>query len=241
MLEGKLVGPWVDECRSILAVNEASRPALDLSEVHYVDAAGTTLLAELDSAGRIRARSPFLSTLLARETSMNPQPLSRPVSASAAPPPPPELALDRLAGLYGFAERLLEDEDLAQELTRRTFLAAPEAELGALKERLVVAARARLTHPGAWSAIEPLLPVFVGRGAHLAAVPDLPSAPVPAAQLRAAQRALPALHRAVLLLCDCEGLNLARCAAWLALEEPAVRSARHQARQALVTLLARAG
>lgn len=237
VLEGKLVGPWVEECRALLAANEAAGPVLDVREVHYADAAGAALLSELDSAGRVFARSPYLSVLLDREETMKPEPLPRTVPD--APLRPPEGLSHRLARLYAFATRLLDDDALAQELTRRAFVEAPEADPRRLRQRLVVSARARLTHPSAWTAIGPLLPVFVGRGAHLAAVPEFPSSVVSAEVMLAAQRALPALHRAVLQLCDGEGLTPAECARWLALSEPEVRSARHQARQALVTLLGR--
>lgn len=239
VLEGKLVGPWVEECRALLAANEPARTALDLREVHYADAAGTALLRELDSAGRIRGRSPFLSALLDREENMKPQSLPR-IASSAVPPLRPHEGLARrLEQLYAFATRLLNDDVLAQELTRRAFVEPPDADARELRRRLVASARARLTHASAWTAIESLLPVFVGRGAHQAAVPELGPGPVPAAILHSAQLALPALHRAVLHLCDGEGLTTAECASWLALSEPDVRSARHQARQALVTLLTR--
>ncbi|MEQ1891708.1 MAG: sigma factor-like helix-turn-helix DNA-binding protein [Planctomycetota bacterium] len=239
VLEGKLVGPWVEECRELLAANEAARPALDARDVHYADAAGAALLAELDSAGRIRARSPYLSALLVREETMRPESLPRTARDDSPPLHPSEGRSQRLARLYSFATRLLDDDALAQELTRRAFLEAPDAEPRELHRRLVTSARACLTHPSAWTTIEPLLPVFVGRGAHVVAVPEFPSSPVPAEVLLAAQRALPALHRAVLQLCDGEGLTPAECARWLALSEAEVRSARHQARQALVTLLRR--
>lgn len=238
VLEGKLIGPWVEECRALLAANEAAAPALDLREVHYADAAGAALLAELDSAGRIRARSPFLSALLDREETMKPQRLPHPPDDSA-PLRPQEGLSHRLARLYAFAARLLNDDALAQELTRRVLVLAPDADSHELRRRLVESARARLTHASAWKAIEPLLPVFVGRGAHVAAVPELRTGTIPPAVLLEVQRALPALHRCVQQLCDGEGLTPGECAAWLGLGEPEIRTARHQARQALVTLLAR--
>ena len=67
-LEGKLVGPWVEECRGILARAEPDDPPfLDLREVHFADAAGVALLEELEAAGRIRSRSRFLTELLRKE------------------------------------------------------------------------------------------------------------------------------------------------------------------------------
>jgi len=69
VLEGKLAGPWVAECRALLAEGTPAGPALvlDAREVHFADAAGLALLRELDSAGRLRARSRFLATWLDQE------------------------------------------------------------------------------------------------------------------------------------------------------------------------------
>jgi len=69
VLEGKLAGPWVAECRALLAeaARQGGAPALDAREVHFADAEGLALLAELDAAGRLRARSRFLAARLARK------------------------------------------------------------------------------------------------------------------------------------------------------------------------------
>ena len=71
-LEGKLVGPWVEEMHR--AVDEASsngsRPRLDLSDLTFVDASGVTLLRELMSRGiAITACSGFVAALLHEEES----------------------------------------------------------------------------------------------------------------------------------------------------------------------------
>ena len=67
-LEGRLVGPWVEECRVVLASSEREAPPfLDLREVHFADADGIALLEELEAAGRIRSRSRFLAELLRKE------------------------------------------------------------------------------------------------------------------------------------------------------------------------------
>jgi RNA polymerase sigma-70 factor (ECF subfamily) len=69
-LEGRLLGPWVEElrqaCRSL-----ALRPErLDLSAVTFVDAAGTRLLAELIGQGvQVIACSGYVRELLDREKS----------------------------------------------------------------------------------------------------------------------------------------------------------------------------
>ena len=49
VLEGRLVGPWVDELRkqSEQALSEAKTLTLDLAQVLFVDARGAALLREL--------------------------------------------------------------------------------------------------------------------------------------------------------------------------------------------------
>lgn len=71
-LEGKLVGPWVEECRS--AWNEAQAAggevSLDLSDVTFVDQGGLRLLRQLVAAGvRVPACSNFVAELLREEHS----------------------------------------------------------------------------------------------------------------------------------------------------------------------------
>lgn len=69
-IEGKLVGPWVAECRAACAGwIDRDRPlALDLTEVSYVDADGVRLLRELVEQGvEIPVRSSFVSELLRLE------------------------------------------------------------------------------------------------------------------------------------------------------------------------------
>lgn len=71
-LEGKLMGPWVDEFRATVA-REASgknRLNLDLDEVIFVDAEGLRLLRELTHLGHhIPKRSNFVAELLRTEVS----------------------------------------------------------------------------------------------------------------------------------------------------------------------------
>ncbi len=64
-LEGKLVGAWVEECRSACARGGAL--ALDLSEVRYADAQGVAFLREMAAAGRIQKTSRFVAELLRSE------------------------------------------------------------------------------------------------------------------------------------------------------------------------------
>jgi len=66
-VQGRLVGPWVEELRRTLAALDvpASQVALDLARVGYVDRAGQALLRELTGAGvRVGRRSGFVAVLL---------------------------------------------------------------------------------------------------------------------------------------------------------------------------------
>ena len=66
-IEGKLVGPWVEECRAA-CMGEASSgrsTCLDLAEITYVDPPGAELLEFLRRQGfRIARRSRFVAELL---------------------------------------------------------------------------------------------------------------------------------------------------------------------------------
>jgi anti-anti-sigma regulatory factor len=67
MLEGKLMGPWVEELRQVCREATASAPALhlDLGAITFVDSAGTMLLADLIGGGaKITSRSSFVAELL---------------------------------------------------------------------------------------------------------------------------------------------------------------------------------
>ena len=71
IVEGKLMGPWVDEFRQVCREATEASPAihLDLSALTFVDSAGTVLLAELIHGGvTIESRSNFVAELL-QETS----------------------------------------------------------------------------------------------------------------------------------------------------------------------------
>ena len=62
-LEGRIIGPWVDELRSACEkLLEREHPiALDLAEVSYADRDGVALLRELKTRQvRLHACSPFL-------------------------------------------------------------------------------------------------------------------------------------------------------------------------------------
>jgi hypothetical protein len=65
-LEGKLVGPWVDEARRACGGGAGLR--LDLSALTFVDAAGARLLRELLQGGAaVGPCSGFVAALLERE------------------------------------------------------------------------------------------------------------------------------------------------------------------------------
>ena len=62
-LEGRVVGPWVDElcriCEPLLAEERALR--LDMAEVSYVDAEGVAALNDFKSRGvKLKNCSPFI-------------------------------------------------------------------------------------------------------------------------------------------------------------------------------------
>jgi hypothetical protein len=65
-LEGKLLGPWVEEVRHhFMAVDRGLLPRLDLSCVTFVDRDGTELLRQLLRQGiQIESCSAFVAELL---------------------------------------------------------------------------------------------------------------------------------------------------------------------------------
>jgi ABC-type transporter Mla MlaB component len=67
-LEGKLLGPWLDEFKAVLPEGIAlSAVRVDLEGVTYLDAAGAELLLELRRRGvQIVGGSPFVLQLLDR-------------------------------------------------------------------------------------------------------------------------------------------------------------------------------
>ena len=66
-LEGRVVGPWVEELRQICEplVSDGSRLALDLAEVTFADENGVALLASLRLRGvRLVNAMPFVEEQL---------------------------------------------------------------------------------------------------------------------------------------------------------------------------------
>jgi hypothetical protein len=66
LVEGQLVGPWVDELhRTTLGRGSVAGIRLDLRHLSYADAEGVALLQELRAAGaELRDCSEFLSVLM---------------------------------------------------------------------------------------------------------------------------------------------------------------------------------
>jgi hypothetical protein len=66
-LEGKLLGPWVDETHDAYALSaaQASRPCLDLSSLSFADQEGAALLRELIQRGaQVVSCSPYIAELI---------------------------------------------------------------------------------------------------------------------------------------------------------------------------------
>lgn len=71
-VQGRLVGPWVEELRSLVSGSGLPSPAIaiDLARVGYVDGPGQELLRDLAAAGvRIGPRSGFVAAVMAAWTS----------------------------------------------------------------------------------------------------------------------------------------------------------------------------
>lgn len=70
LLEGKLVGPWLEEFRDACSreTAEGQRLRLDLSTLTFVDGEGVKLLRELAGANHLISNcSPFVAELLQLE------------------------------------------------------------------------------------------------------------------------------------------------------------------------------
>ena len=73
-LEGKLLQAWVDEVRRlVVATDDGSLPAIDLSGLSFVDRTGAEMLQQLLRQGvAIHSCSPFVAELLRRDRDPNP-------------------------------------------------------------------------------------------------------------------------------------------------------------------------
>ena len=64
-LEGKLLGPWVEEVRLHFVTDALTLPRLDLSSLTFVDRAGTELLRQLLDRGiQVESCSPYVAEVL---------------------------------------------------------------------------------------------------------------------------------------------------------------------------------
>jgi hypothetical protein len=71
-LEGKILGPWTDELRTVCAemANQIPLPHLDLTAVSFVDASGVELLDELRRKGfTLQGCSGYVAAVLSAERS----------------------------------------------------------------------------------------------------------------------------------------------------------------------------
>jgi hypothetical protein len=65
VLEGRLVGPWVEELGRVVGGAEPGRITLDLGALSFADEGGLTLLRRLrDSGVELASPSPFMAALI---------------------------------------------------------------------------------------------------------------------------------------------------------------------------------
>lgn len=65
VLEGRLVGPWVEELRRVVGGAESGGVILDLGALSFADGDGLTLLRSLrDSGVELASPSPFMAALI---------------------------------------------------------------------------------------------------------------------------------------------------------------------------------
>ena len=72
VLEGRLVGPWVEELRRVLGGTEPGGITIDLSALSFADGDGLTLLRNLRDAGaELASASPFIAALIGAEVDVD--------------------------------------------------------------------------------------------------------------------------------------------------------------------------
>jgi RNA polymerase sigma-70 factor, ECF subfamily len=164
------------------------------------------------------------------------------------------LVRTRAPQLLTVARRFLRDERDAQDAVQEAFVVAfksihaieERTVIGPWLHRLVVEAavvKLRSLPRHSEGAIEDLLPTFLEDGHHVRRPPAwepssvLLERPDVREFVRACIDRLPETHRTLLLLRDTENLDATETARLLGIEEAAVKSCLHQARQALVGLL----
>ncbi len=258
-IEGRLTEGTAGELLASLAGRVS--PRLDLSAVHYADAAGAGVVrAAIKRGGTVIGCSGYLGELLASG------------SGSAARDPEAELvsglrrgderAFEQLVRTYGgrmlaVARRFLPNEHDARDVLQEAFVAAFRsidgfaggAKLSTWLHRIVVNAalmKLRSRRRRREDSIDELLPRFAEDGHHADGVVawDTPADELVERQevrnlVRDAIARLPETYRSVLLLRDIEERDTDETAALLGLTPQAVKTRLHRARQALRTLLAR--
>lgn len=65
IVEGRLVGPWVEELEKTIKASASANTRIDISAINFADDRGLKLLHRLKKSGAIlEAASPFLNELL---------------------------------------------------------------------------------------------------------------------------------------------------------------------------------
>jgi RNA polymerase sigma-70 factor, ECF subfamily len=266
-VEGRLTQQSVQElrdaCQPLLGEQAAIR--LDVSGVQFLDAAGISLLHELERHGtQLAGCSGFVGELL-RDRDLTA------VKPASIEPEDEDALVGRLRGgdleafetvvreyggrMLAAARRLVGTEEDARDAVQEAFLAAfrsiqsfaGAARLSTWLHRIVVNAalmKLRSRRRRREDSIEDLLPRFRDDGcwSESPATWDMPSDGVlerreTRAVVRRAIERLPASYRTVLMLRDIEELDTDETATALGTTRNAVKIRLHRARQALKTLL----
>jgi RNA polymerase sigma-70 factor (ECF subfamily) len=268
-VEGRLTQQTLEELRMECAVTLASDGplALDLAGLQFADAAGVSLLLELERVGaRLEHRTGLVEALLHDPVQQGP--------ASPVPGPAADaLLVERLrAGdaeafealvrefggrMLTTARRMVPGEDDARDVVQDALLSAfraihafeGSARLSTWLHRIVVNAalmRLRSTRRRREESIDELLPRFDDDGHFAEPVvrwEGETDALVERAEIRALVRAavdlLPEMYRTVLVMRDIEELDTEETAEALGITPNAVKTRLHRARQALRALLAK--
>jgi RNA polymerase sigma-70 factor (ECF subfamily) len=267
-IEGNLAGQFVEELRAVCRQHSGpgAKLRIELAGTSFADPSGVALLDELAAAGaELVGATPFLRELLrhaaARRRAANVEAWE--AGRIEALRRGDESAREELVRTFGprmlsTARRFLSEPGAAEQALREAFCAAFD-ELERLRPGTSLAGwlhahvlRIVLARAGAQDESDTLLPRFAPSGVrryddadeHLGPgeTPDESDGMTPelAARVRGCVGRLPDALRAILLLCDVEGYDVAQAAELLGLDPREARQRRHQARQALRLLLGRA-
>jgi RNA polymerase sigma-70 factor (ECF subfamily) len=200
-LEGKLVGPWVAECRALCAGESARGQslALDLRELRFADQEGIELLRELAGAGHIERSTGFAAELMrgGKGEVMDGKRSERERAAAGLEPASQDAllvslrarrpgAFEELVRRHGGAmlatvQRFLPDEGESREALMESFRlasggacpCASDADLARWLHRIAVdvCVRRLMSAPDPRAPIAELLPAFHPSGSHARPVP----------------------------------------------------------------------